>query len=87
MGSCRLGWPGDPTAQTPTIVASIWRFWRTIYLYKLPGFQKRFRVALDWTLDMLFSKDAIQFHTPYVPAMDRPETSSTEPESRAPRVA
>ncbi len=38
-----------------------WWMWRTIYLSKLPRFEKKLRVALDWTLDLLFSKDLVQF--------------------------
>jgi NADH dehydrogenase len=38
-----------------------WWMWRTIYLSKLPRFEKKLRVALDWTLDLLFSKDLCQF--------------------------
>jgi NADH:ubiquinone reductase (H+-translocating) len=38
-----------------------WWMWRTIYLSKLPRFEKKLRVALDWTLDMFFSKDLVQF--------------------------
>jgi NADH:ubiquinone reductase (H+-translocating) len=34
-----------------------WWMWRTIYLSKLPGFDKKIRVAFDWTLDLLFPKD------------------------------
>ncbi len=40
-----------------------WWMWRTIYLSKLPRFEKKFRVALDWTLDILFAKDLVQFQT------------------------
>lgn len=40
-----------------------WWMWRTIYLSKLPRFEKKLRVALDWTLDILFSKDLVQFVT------------------------
>jgi NADH:ubiquinone reductase (H+-translocating) len=40
-----------------------WWLWRTIYLSKLPRFEKKVRVALDWTLDLLFSKDIVQFLT------------------------
>jgi NADH dehydrogenase len=40
-----------------------WWLWRTIYLSKLPRFEKKTRVALDWTLDLLFSKDLVQFNT------------------------
>jgi NADH dehydrogenase len=38
-----------------------WWLWRTIYLSKLPRLEKKCRVALDWTLDLLFSKDLVQF--------------------------
>lgn len=38
-----------------------WWLWRTIYLSKLPRFEKKVRVALDWFLDLLFSKDLVQF--------------------------
>jgi NADH:ubiquinone reductase (H+-translocating) len=38
-----------------------WFLWRTIYLSKLPGSEKKLRVALDWTLDLLFSKDIVSF--------------------------
>ena len=37
-----------------------WFLWRTIYLWKLPRLEKKVRVALDWTLDLLFSKDLVQ---------------------------
>ena len=40
---------------------SAWWLWRTIYLSKLPRFEKKMRVALDWTLDLLFSKDLCRF--------------------------
>lgn len=40
-----------------------WWLWRTIYLSKLPRIEKRIRVALNWTLDVLFSKDTVQIPT------------------------
>jgi NADH dehydrogenase len=40
-----------------------WWLWRTIYLSKLPRFEKKLRVALDWTLDLFFKKDLVQFQT------------------------
>jgi NADH dehydrogenase len=39
-----------------------WWLWRTIYLGKLPGFDKKVRVAFDWTLDLLFRKDVCAVH-------------------------
>ncbi len=38
-----------------------WFLWRTIYLSKLPRFEKKIRVALDWSLDLLFTKDLVNF--------------------------
>jgi NADH dehydrogenase len=40
-----------------------WWLWRTVYLMKLPRFEKKLRVAFDWTLDLFFSKDLVQFLT------------------------
>lgn len=37
-----------------------WWLWRTVYLAKLPRFEKKLRVALDWTLDLIFSKDLVK---------------------------
>jgi NADH dehydrogenase len=34
-----------------------WWLWRTVYLSKLPGLDKKIRVAFDWTLDLIFPKD------------------------------
>jgi NADH dehydrogenase len=46
-----------------------WWLWRTIYLSKLPRFEKKLRVAIDWTLDLLFAKDFVQFLTVRAPVM------------------
>jgi NADH dehydrogenase len=40
-----------------------WWIWRTIYLSKLPRLEKKVRVAISWTLDVLFPKDLVQFQT------------------------
>ena len=36
-----------------------WLMWRTIYLSKLPGAEKKVRVALDWTIDLFFPRDIV----------------------------
>jgi hypothetical protein len=36
-----------------------WWLFRTIYLMKLPGFERKLRVAIDWTLDLLFPRDIV----------------------------
>jgi NADH dehydrogenase len=54
-----------------------WWLWRGIYLGKLPGLQKKVRIALDWMLDLIFSKDLVQLPTLRSPTMSEPEESST----------
>jgi NADH dehydrogenase len=54
-----------------------WWLWRAIYLSKLPGLQKKVRVALDWTLDLIFSKDLVQLPTLRSPTMSQEEHSFT----------
>ena len=36
-----------------------WFMWRTVYLSKLPGMEKKIRVALDWTIDLFFPRDIV----------------------------
>ena len=36
-----------------------WWLWRTVYLFKLPGFERKLRVAMDWTLDLFFRRDIV----------------------------
>lgn len=40
-----------------------WFLWRTIYLMKLPGLDRKLRVATDWTLDLLLRQDIVQLKT------------------------
>ncbi len=37
-----------------------WFLWRTVYLLKMPGWARRVRVAIDWTLDLVFRPDYVQ---------------------------
>jgi NADH dehydrogenase len=54
-----------------------WWLWRTIYLLKLPRLEKKLRVALDWTLDVVFSKDFVQYlHQPSARGVNTPIASS-----------
>ncbi len=55
-----------------------WWMWRTIYLSKLPRFEKKCRVALDWTLDLLFSKDLVQFETLRAPVVSHTHDEGLE---------
>lgn len=37
-----------------------WIFWRAVYLMKLPGWERRIRVLLDWNLDLIFPRSVTQ---------------------------
>lgn len=60
-----------------------WWMWRTIYLSKLPRFEKKLRVALDWTLDLLFTKDLVQFQTFRAPTISHTDAIDNMPTVRA----
>ncbi|TMA11078.1 MAG: NAD(P)/FAD-dependent oxidoreductase [Deltaproteobacteria bacterium] len=56
-----------------------WWLWRTIYLSKLPRLEKKIRVALGWTLDLLFTKDLVQLnmsHAGKLPPIAQPRQQS-----------
>ena len=38
----------------------VWWLWRTMYLMKLPGLDRKIRVATDWTLDLILPPDIVQ---------------------------
>ncbi len=37
-----------------------WWLWRTVYLLKMPGLGRKIRVAMDWTLELLFTREYVQ---------------------------
>lgn len=37
-----------------------WWIWRTYYLMRLPTLDRRVRVAIDWTLDLIFPRDIVK---------------------------
>lgn len=56
-----------------------WFLWRTIYLSKLPRLEKKVRVALNWTLDLFFSKDLVRFSTSRAPAIAQQHGTASVP--------
>jgi alternative NADH:quinone oxidoreductase NDH2-like protein len=67
-----------------------WWLWRTVYLTKLPRLEKKLRVALDWTLDLVFSKDLVQFLTVRAPTLSRADEEldwTAGPQREAPMLA
>ena len=63
-----------------------WWLWRCIYLSKLPGFAKKVRVALDWILDLVFSKDLVQLPTFRSPTISEAEETSSPASGTKPAV-
>jgi NADH dehydrogenase len=55
-----------------------WWLWRGIYLSKLPGLQKKVRVAIDWMLDLIFSKDIVQLPTLRSATLSTAEEAETQ---------
>jgi NADH dehydrogenase len=37
-----------------------WFLWRTLYLSKLPGLERKVRVVADWTIELFFPRDIVQ---------------------------
>jgi NADH:quinone reductase (non-electrogenic) len=37
-----------------------WFLWRTLYLSKLPGLERKVRVVGDWTIELFFPRDIVQ---------------------------
>jgi NADH dehydrogenase len=56
-----------------------WWLWRTIYLAKLPRLEKKVRVAMDWTLDLVFPKDFVQFLTVRAPVLSHTDHEPITP--------
>ena len=60
-----------------------WWLWRTIYLMKLPRLEKRLRVAIDWTWDLLFSKDLVKFLSRRNETISQPQAEVADAMARA----
>lgn len=37
-----------------------WLMWRTVYLARLPGLERKIRVVVDWTIELFFPRDIVQ---------------------------
>jgi NADH:ubiquinone reductase (H+-translocating) len=37
-----------------------WFLWRSLYLSKLPGLERKVRVVGDWTIELFFPRDIVQ---------------------------
>ena len=48
-----------------------WLLWRTIYLMKIPGIDRKVRVAIGWLLDLVLPPDIVQLKTARPAAVSR----------------
>lgn len=62
-----------------------WWLWRTVYLLKLPGLERKIRVALDWTLDLFFPRDIVYLRPLHL--AHGSETVTEAPSAAAPEPA
>ena len=60
-----------------------WLMWRTIYLSKLPGLEKKVRVALDWAIDLFFPRDIVLTMNAPTPTLVHSTGSSIEQAAQA----
>jgi NADH dehydrogenase len=61
----RLGALGHRSAVAQVFGVNIsgflaWWMWRSIYLMKMPGWGRRFKIMVSWTLDLILPKDLVQ---------------------------
>ncbi len=50
-----------------------WWLYRTVYFFKMPSLSRRLRIALDWTLDLVFRPEPVQLGVHRVPPAREPE--------------
>ena len=65
-----------------------WFLWRLYYLLRLPGLDRRLRVAFDWTLDMLFPRDIaeLRVYTRHARSSAATDTGITQRDEPAVRL-
>jgi NADH:quinone reductase (non-electrogenic) len=55
-----------------------WLLWRTIYLMKMPGFDRKVRVAVAWFMDLLLPPDIVQLKIQKSPGFGREHFEANE---------
>lgn len=64
-----------------------WLFWNSVHLYKLVGVKKQIQVAIDWTMALLFPRDAMivrrPLRCPICASNEAPAEPPTPPRARA----
>jgi NADH dehydrogenase len=64
-----------------------WWLWRTVYLFKLPGLERKARVAMDWTLDLFFPRDIVLLKVFMSRAASEMPSGRSETDAQARRVS
>ena len=67
-----------------------WWLWRTYYLLRMPGFERKLRVALDWTIDLFLPRDTVVLRyeapRPFVQLTPLPPRSLPAPTPLPPEI-
>jgi NADH dehydrogenase len=62
-----------------------WFLWRGVYLSKLPGWDRKIRVGIDWLLDFVLQPDVVNLHTddrgPGNPSPPAPPAPAAHPDT------
>ena len=56
-----------------------WFLWRSVYLLKMPGLARKVRVALDWSMDLVFAREAVELGLTSGSGRDRPDPCGRPP--------
>jgi NADH dehydrogenase len=46
-----------------------WFLWRSIYLWKMPGYQRKVSIAISWAMNLLFPPDLVQLRLSSIPGI------------------
>jgi NADH:ubiquinone reductase (H+-translocating) len=60
-----------------------WWLYRTAYIMKMPSWSRRFRIVMDWTIDLFFPRDIVQLGLHRI-EVGRQFVPVREPEAKAP---
>jgi NADH dehydrogenase len=60
MACAELSVPGARQKSVRFSGLLAWLMWRSIYLSKLPGLERKVRVMFDWVIELFFPRDIVQ---------------------------
>lgn len=61
-----------------------WWIWRTYYLFRMPGWKRRFRIILDWTVALFFHNDIVKLDLLPTALLESPPSGPNRSAGQAP---